>query len=72
MLRDGDGAGLKKPGNAGLTERAGRSQRQLRVAEEIRHVLAQVLNLYVGGTCIEDVAHLQHPLAEWQREARRP
>ncbi|HET8996841.1 MAG TPA: 30S ribosome-binding factor RbfA [Acetobacteraceae bacterium] len=33
MLRDGDGAGLKK-------RDAGPSQRQLRVAEEIRHVLA--------------------------------
>jgi hypothetical protein len=27
---------------------------------ESDHVLAQVLNLYVGGTCIEDVASLQH------------
>ena len=27
---------------------------------ESDHVLAQVLNLYVGGTCIEDVANLQH------------
>ena len=34
MLRDGDGAGLKK------RERPAPSQRQLRVAEEIRHVLA--------------------------------
>jgi ribosome-binding factor A len=33
MLRDGDGSGLRKPA-------AGPSQRQLRVAEEIRHVLA--------------------------------
>ena len=33
MLRSGDGAGLKK-------RDAGPSQRQLRVAEEIRHVLA--------------------------------
>ncbi|HEX3404232.1 MAG TPA: 30S ribosome-binding factor RbfA [Acetobacteraceae bacterium] len=33
MLRDGDGAGLKK-------RAAGPTQRQLRVAEEIRHVLA--------------------------------
>src|ERR1700759_788825 len=33
VLRDGDGAGLRKPA-------AGPSQRQLRVAEEIRHVLA--------------------------------
>ena len=33
MLRDGDGAGLRKPPT-------GPSQRQLRVAEEIRHVLA--------------------------------
>ena len=33
MLRDGDGSGLKK-------RDAGPSQRQLRVAEEIRHVLA--------------------------------
>lgn len=32
MLRDGDGSGLRKPA-------AGPSQRQLRVAEEIRHVL---------------------------------
>ncbi|MDQ2801351.1 MAG: 30S ribosome-binding factor RbfA [Pseudomonadota bacterium] len=36
MLRDGDGAGLSK------RERIGPSQRQLRVAEEIRHVLAAV------------------------------
>jgi ribosome-binding factor A len=35
MLRDGDGAGLKK-------HEAVPSQRQLRVAEEIRHVLAGV------------------------------
>lgn len=35
MLRDGDGAGLKKP----VT---GPTQRQLRVSEEIRHVLAGV------------------------------
>ena len=35
MLRDGDGSGLRKPV-------AGPSQRQLRVAEEIRHVLAGV------------------------------
>ncbi|MGA8197240.1 MAG: 30S ribosome-binding factor RbfA [Acetobacteraceae bacterium] len=35
MLRDGDGAGLRK-------QAAGPSQRQLRVAEEIRHVLAGV------------------------------
>jgi ribosome-binding factor A len=42
VLRDGDGAGLKKPGNASLTEKAGRSQRQLRVAEEIRHVLSEI------------------------------
>ncbi|HEY3848283.1 MAG TPA: 30S ribosome-binding factor RbfA [Acetobacteraceae bacterium] len=34
MLRSGDGAGLKKQA------RVGPSQRQLRVAEEIRHVLA--------------------------------
>jgi DDE family transposase len=27
---------------------------------ESDHVLAQALNLYVGGTCIEDVANLQH------------
>jgi hypothetical protein len=27
---------------------------------ESDHVLAQALNLYVGGTCIEDVASLQH------------
>ena len=33
MLRSGDGPGLKKP-------QTGPSQRQLRVAEEIRHVLA--------------------------------
>jgi ribosome-binding factor A len=33
MFRDGDGSGLRKPA-------AGPSQRQLRVAEEIRHVLA--------------------------------
>src|SRR5689334_20925892 len=33
VLRDGDGAGLRKPGT-------GPSQRQLRVAEEVRHVLA--------------------------------
>ena len=33
MLRDGDGAGLKK-------QATGPSQRQLRVSEEIRHVLA--------------------------------
>ncbi len=42
MLRDGDGAGLKKPGKAGLTKKAGPSQRQLRVAEEIRHVLSGI------------------------------
>ena len=35
MLRDRTGAGLRKP-------EAGPSQRQLRVAEEIRHVLAGV------------------------------
>ncbi len=35
MLRDGDGPGLKKPVK-------GPSQRQLRVAEEIRHVLSGV------------------------------
>jgi ribosome-binding factor A len=35
VLRDGDGAGLRK-------QAAGPSQRQLRVAEEIRHVLAGV------------------------------
>ncbi|HUD62844.1 MAG TPA: 30S ribosome-binding factor RbfA [Acetobacteraceae bacterium] len=35
MLRDGDGAGLKKAAT-------GPTQRQLRVAEEIRHVLAGV------------------------------
>jgi ribosome-binding factor A len=35
MLRDGDGSGLRKPA-------AEPSQRQLRVAEEIRHVLAGV------------------------------
>lgn len=33
MLRDGDGTGLRKPAT-------GPSQRQLRVAEEVRHVLA--------------------------------
>jgi ribosome-binding factor A len=33
---------LKKPGKAGLTKKAGPSQRQLRVAEEIRHVLAGI------------------------------
>ena len=27
---------------------------------ESDHVLAQALNLYVGGTCIEDLANLQH------------
>lgn len=27
---------------------------------ESDHVLAQALNLYVGGTCIEDIANLQH------------
>ena len=27
---------------------------------ESDHVLAQALNLYVGGACIEDVANLQH------------
>lgn len=27
---------------------------------ESDHVLAQALNLYVGGTCIEDIASLQH------------
>jgi hypothetical protein len=26
----------------------------------LHHVLAQTLNLYVSGTCIEDVANLQH------------
>src|SRR5947209_8016762 len=36
VLRDGDGAGLKKPAKAGP------SQRQLRVAEEIRHVLSGI------------------------------
>jgi ribosome-binding factor A len=35
MLRDGDGPGLKKPTK-------GPSQRQLRVAEEIRHVLSGI------------------------------
>jgi ribosome-binding factor A len=33
---------LKKPGNAGLNKKAGPSQRQLRVAEEIRHVLSGI------------------------------
>lgn len=27
---------------------------------ESDHVLAQVLNLYAGGTCLEDMMHLQH------------
>ncbi|MEJ2131015.1 MAG: IS1380 family transposase [Gammaproteobacteria bacterium] len=27
---------------------------------ESDHVLAQALNLYVGGTCLEDMMHLQH------------
>lgn len=27
---------------------------------ESDHVLAQALNLYIGGTCIEDIANLQH------------
>ncbi|MBV9251809.1 MAG: 30S ribosome-binding factor RbfA [Acetobacteraceae bacterium] len=36
MLRDGDGAGLRNQ------DRSGPSQRQLRVAEEIRHVLAEL------------------------------
>jgi ribosome-binding factor A len=36
VLRDGDGAGLSK------TAKAGPSQRQLRVAEEIRHVLSGI------------------------------
>jgi ribosome-binding factor A len=33
---------LKKPGKPGLTKKAGPSQRQLRVAEEIRHVLSGI------------------------------
>jgi ribosome-binding factor A len=33
---------LKKPGKAGLTKKSGPSQRQLRVAEEIRHVLSGI------------------------------
>ena len=33
---------MKTSGKAGLSEKAGRSQRQLRVAEEIRHLLAEV------------------------------
>jgi hypothetical protein len=30
---------------------------------ESDHVLAQVLNLYAGGTCLEDMMHLQHDAA---------
>ena len=30
---------------------------------ESDHVLAQALNLYVGGTCLEDMMHLQHDAA---------
>ena len=30
---------------------------------ESDHVLAQALNLYAGGTCIEDIANLQHSVA---------
>jgi ribosome-binding factor A len=42
MLRDRDGAGLKKP--ASPRSRIGApTQRQLRVAEEIRHVLSTIL-----------------------------
>ena len=33
---------MKKPGKPGLTKKAGPSQRQLRVAEEIRHVLSGI------------------------------
>ncbi len=33
---------MKKPGKAGLTKKAGPSQRQLRVGEEIRHVLSGI------------------------------
>ncbi len=33
---------MKKPGKAGLTKKTGPSQRQLRVAEEIRHVLSGI------------------------------
>ncbi|HVY14592.1 MAG TPA: 30S ribosome-binding factor RbfA [Rhodopila sp.] len=38
MLRNRDGPGLRKPAHAGP------SQRQLRVAEEIRHVLAGIFS----------------------------
>ncbi len=41
MLRDRAGPGLKKPTRAAAAKR-GPTQRQLRVAEEIRHVLAGV------------------------------
>ena len=41
MLRDRAGPGLKKPAKAAAPKR-GPTQRQLRVAEEIRHVLAGV------------------------------
>jgi len=41
MLRDRVGPGLKKPARAAAAKR-GPTQRQLRVAEEIRHVLAAV------------------------------
>ncbi len=41
MLRDRTGPGLKKPARVAAAKR-GPTQRQLRVAEEIRHVLAGV------------------------------
>lgn len=46
-----------------VAERIDRNVKVFRVHlpyRESDHVLAQTLNLYVGGTCIEDVANLQH------------
>jgi len=46
-----------------IAERIDRNVKVFRVHlpyRESDHVLVQTLNLYVGGTCIEDVANLQH------------
>lgn len=34
--------------------------KQYQPYHESDHILAQALNLYVGGTCLEDLSHLQH------------
>ncbi|HEY7578121.1 MAG TPA: 30S ribosome-binding factor RbfA [Acetobacteraceae bacterium] len=74
MLRDGDGAGLRKP-------LPGPSQRQLRVAEEIRHVLAglferrdfrdpELAEAQITVTEVRIGADLQHAVAYVARLGR--